>query len=131
MFRMSLLMFAFLVTRAECQVKAVLKMDDGSTVRVTVDTPAVELQTKYGKLSIPLADVKRIDFAHRIPPDKRDAIHDAAANLAHGDYRTRAKAQECLVSHGRNAWLVLARRTAILYKKRFVGKRPSAGMSQA
>ena len=40
-------------------------MGDGSTVRVTLVSESVELETKYGKLKIPAADVRRIEFAYR------------------------------------------------------------------
>src|SRR5262245_22628484 len=42
---------------------------DGSTLRIFLVAEKVELETKYGKLSIPAADVQRIEFAFRVSDD--------------------------------------------------------------
>src|SRR5262249_49886153 len=39
---------------------------DGSSLKITLKEEKVELVTPYGKLSIPVADIRRIDFATRL-----------------------------------------------------------------
>ena len=46
---------------------AEVRFGDGSLVRMTVLQEVVEVQTKYGKLAIPVADIRRIDFGRPVP----------------------------------------------------------------
>src|ERR1051326_3830192 len=43
-----------------------VSLADGSTVRITLVAESVELETKYGKLTIPAADIQHIEFAFRL-----------------------------------------------------------------
>src|SRR5690242_18829304 len=44
-----------------------VRFTDGSTLKVKLRDEKLELQTPYGKLLIPAADVRQIDFATRVP----------------------------------------------------------------
>jgi hypothetical protein len=71
---------------------------DGSTIRLVVLAETIEVTTKYGKLSVPLADVRRIDFAYRVPEDVERRLQAAAAKLGSDDFKEREAASEELLS---------------------------------
>jgi len=54
---------------------------DGSSIRITLVSESVELETKYGKLTIPSADIQRIEFAFRLPEDVSKKIAAAVKRL--------------------------------------------------
>src|SRR6516164_5663740 len=53
---------------------AEVRFGDGSIVRMTLLQENIEVQTKYGKLSIPLSDVRRVEFGLHVPPDVHQQI---------------------------------------------------------
>ena len=65
-------------------------------VKEWADKEKVELTTAYGKLSIPVADVRRIDFGTRIPEDVAKKIDAAIANLSSDNFQTREDATALL-----------------------------------
>ena len=52
---------------------AEVRFGDGSIVRMTLLQENLEVQTKYGKLNIPLSDVRRVEFGH--DPDENVGCH--------------------------------------------------------
>lgn len=69
---------------------------DDSVVKVQLRDKKLELHTKYGTLQIPVADVKRIEFADRLAPDVQTAAAKHVDNLNHFDHKTREDATEAL-----------------------------------
>ena len=67
---------------------------DGSTVRVALVTENVELETKYGKLTIPAADVQRIEFAFRLPDDLARKVAAAVKRLGDARFEEREAASK-------------------------------------
>jgi LCCL domain len=59
------------------------RFTDGSTLRLTLKDTAVEVTTPYGKLSIPIGEIQKIEFATRLTDDATKRIEEAVANLAH------------------------------------------------
>jgi hypothetical protein len=80
---------------------------DGSTVRVTLVSENVELETKYGKLVIPAADVQRIEFAFRLPDDAAKKIAAAVKRLADTSFEEREAATKELQEIGLRAYPAL------------------------
>lgn len=68
------------------------RFNDGSVLKVTPRDERLEVTTPYGKLSIPLADVRQIDFATRIPEEVEKRIAAAVADLASPDFSKREAA---------------------------------------
>ena len=73
---------------------------DDSSVRLTVLDPAVAVTTKYGKLTIPVADVKRVDLGFRYPEGVEAKVEAAAADLGSPGFRSREEAEKALVGFG-------------------------------
>ncbi len=65
--------------------------DDG-TLRVKLLDDKLELVTRHGTLKVAVADVRRIEFATRIPADVADKASAAAARLGSPDFPSREKA---------------------------------------
>src|SRR5262249_5429184 len=80
---------------------------DGSTMRVTLVSESVEVETKYGKLTIPAADVQRIAFAFRSPDDVAKKVKTAVQRLAENNFEEREAATKELREFGLRAYPAL------------------------
>jgi hypothetical protein len=75
-----------------------VRFTDNSVMKLKIKEERISLATPYGKLSIPIADVQRIDFALRIPDDAAKRIQLAVADLGHPEFRKREAASADLLS---------------------------------
>jgi len=75
-----------------------VRLADGSTVRMTLAQSHVEVTTKYGKLAVPVNEIRRIEFALRYPPGVPERIEAAAVNLGSDDFDKREAAAAELLS---------------------------------
>ncbi len=80
---------------------------DGSTVRVGLVAQSLELETKYGKLTIPAADVRRIEFAFRLSEEVARKVKDAVGRLAENSFDEREAAMKDLRQLGLSAYPAL------------------------
>ena len=72
----------------EVEVKGV----DDSTLKLKLLDEKLELVTKHGFLQVAIADIRRIEFAHRCPPEVAEKIALAISKLGHPDFPTRERA---------------------------------------
>jgi hypothetical protein len=77
-------------TRAPGIVEA--RFTDGSVLKLTLKAARVEVVTPYGRLTVPVGEIQRIDFATRLADDMARRIDEAVANLAHPQFTTREAA---------------------------------------
>src|SRR6516164_7552359 len=61
---------------------AEVRFGDGSIVRMTLLQENLEVQTKYGKLTIPLSEVRRVEFGLHVPPEVNQQITQSIKRLA-------------------------------------------------
>jgi hypothetical protein len=73
-----------------------VRLVDGSKMFLAVGEESLDITTRYGKLTVKLADVQRVEFGRRIPPDVLRRIDTAIALLASGDEKKT------------DAWITLA-----------------------
>jgi hypothetical protein len=73
---------------------------NGSSVRMNVQSEKLEIATLYGKLSVPLKDVRFIEFGVYLPEGHAEKIDAAIKRLGHSDFREREKAVAMLVDLG-------------------------------
>src|SRR6516165_10209239 len=66
---------------------------DGSTLKLVLRDPRVEVVTPYGKLLIPVADVLKVEFATRVPEDVAGRIEASVGDLGSSDFRKRQAAE--------------------------------------
>lgn len=76
---------------------------DGSVAVVTVSEATVAVNTRYGKLTVPLAEVKKIELGFRYPDGMEAKVKAAVEDLGASDYSLREDAQKRLISYGEYA----------------------------
>jgi hypothetical protein len=79
-------------------VEVEIKCIDDSVLKVKLLDDKLELATKYGVLQIAVADVRRIEFGHRCPPDVTEKIVLNISKLGSPDFQTRERASAELKS---------------------------------
>jgi hypothetical protein len=81
-----------------------VRFTNDSVVRMSILQERVEVMTKFGKLSIPIAEIVKIDFGVHVPPDLEKKITQAIADLDSENYKTRELALNNLVGWGHYAY---------------------------
>lgn len=79
---------------------AEIRLDDGSSVRMMLLVPAVEIETKYGRLVVPVADIRKIEFGLHVPAESQIAIDRSVKRLASPSHKERTTASADLLTHG-------------------------------
>jgi len=92
-------------------VEVEVRCCDESVLKLRLLDEKLELQTKYGQLIIPTADIRRIEFAPRIPPADAERITLAISRLSHPDYQIRERASAELLTFRERAYPFLLRAT--------------------
>ncbi len=86
---------------------AEIRFGDGSVVRMTLKQKDVEIQTEFGKLLIPFAKVRHIEFGLHIPAEIDAQVTQSIKRLASSTYKERDVASRDLVRAGHFAFLSL------------------------
>ena len=73
---------------------------NGSTVRMVIVSDKVEIATEYGKLMVPVKDIRAVEFGLHFPEGVETKIDDAIKGLGKSDYREREKAATALIDLG-------------------------------
>jgi hypothetical protein len=82
---------------------AEVRLIDNSKIVLTLLDSMVPIQTPHGKLMVPLAEVRKIEFGFRVPEEIAKQIDAAMADLADMDTRKRDLAGERLLKIGPRA----------------------------
>ena len=86
-----------------------VRLADGSAVRMTLVQTHIDVTTRYGKLSVPASDLKRIDFGFRYPEGAQEKIEDAIAKLGAANYKQRETAAADLLGYRELSYPALKR----------------------
>lgn len=81
-----------------------VKYIDDSAMKLKLLDDKLELSTKYGVLHIAVADIRRIDFANRIPADVAEKVTHAIAKLNDPDFKVREAATNELKGYRERAY---------------------------
>jgi hypothetical protein len=81
-----------------------VRFTDDSVVRMFILQERLEVVTKYGKLSIPVADILKVDFGIHVSEELQKKIAQAIEELGSENYKTRELALKNLVGWGPNAY---------------------------
>jgi hypothetical protein len=84
-----------------------VRLSDGSRVHMNILQGSLEIETKYGKLITPTADLRRLEFGIRTPPEVVKRIEDAIKRLGNDSYQEREKAVKELIAIGATAYVPL------------------------
>lgn len=79
---------------------AEVRFGDGSLVRVTLLQDTLDVMTKYGKLTIPFEEIRRIDFGLHLPPGADVKIDASIKQLGSAAFKEREEAVKTLVYYG-------------------------------
>ena len=82
---------------------------NGSVVRMALVPEKLEIKTQYGTLSVPVRDIRRIDFGLHLPDGADKKIETALKQLASAEYKERDGAVRELVALGAYAYPSLLR----------------------
>jgi hypothetical protein len=80
---------------------------NGSLVKMALLAENIDIDTEYGKLSVPVRDVRRIEFGLRLPEGADKKIETAVKQLASTEYKEREGAVRELVAQGIYAYPAL------------------------
>jgi hypothetical protein len=80
------------VQPAQESPSAVVKFSDDSLVRAQILSTELAIQTKYGKLVIPMQEIRRVEPGRRIPAEVTKRIEAAVNNLGSENFRVRESA---------------------------------------
>lgn len=80
---------------------------DQGSLQVEVLEPELTLVTKFGELKIPLTEIRKLEFAARVPAETTDAVTRAMTQLASENFNLREKASATLLQHKLVAYAVL------------------------
>src|SRR5262245_26707230 len=83
---------------------AEVRLNDGSIVRMTLLQESIDVQTKFGKLTIPFQEVRRIEFGVHVPTGVHEQIDQAIRLLGSEVYKEREDAAKGLVQVGHFAY---------------------------
>ncbi len=87
--------------------EAEIQFANGSTVRMSLLQETIDVQTRYGKLTIPLADVQRIEFGVHLPADVAARVDTAVAKLGSSQFAERDDGVRELIALGASAYPAL------------------------
>jgi hypothetical protein len=105
-----------------------IRLSDGSRVRMLILQKTIDIETKYGRLTAPTTDLRRIEFGIRPPPEVALRVDDAIKRLNHESFQEREKAVKELVTIGAPAYLALHR--AAKTKEAEVAQRANLALEQ-
>jgi hypothetical protein len=86
-----------------------VSLKDGRQLSVRLLTEEIEIITDYGKLKVPVADIRRIDLGLRYPEGVRKQVEEAVARLGHDDFKVREAAGQELLRYKALAYPALRR----------------------
>ena len=88
-----------------------VQFTDGGNIRVVILEPMAAVTTKFGRLDIPFADLKKVDFGFRYPAGVEAKVSEAVAKLGAPAFRDREEAEKELLAQKEFA-LAAVRRAA-------------------
>jgi hypothetical protein len=86
-----------------------VRFADGSSVRMFMAQSSVDITTRFGKLTVPVEDIRRIEFGFRYPDGVKAKIDDSITKLASSHAEDHVTATKELLAFGRMAYPSLKR----------------------
>jgi hypothetical protein len=84
-----------------------VRFTDGSTLKLALKDAKIDVATPYGRLSVPVGDIRQIEFATRLGEDATKRIEEAMPNLAHSQFAKREAASAELLKLREKAYPAL------------------------
>lgn len=77
---------------APAGLEAEVRCVDDSVLKLKILDERLNVSTRYGSLQVPVADIRRIEFATRVTPEVAERVSLLISNLNHPDFEAREKA---------------------------------------
>jgi hypothetical protein len=87
--------------------EVVARLHDGTVVRKALLRDGVVVATRFGKLTVPASEVRRIEFGLHLPAEAAREVEAAVKQLGSDDYKKRDAAGKRLVALGFRAYPAL------------------------
>jgi hypothetical protein len=84
-----------------------VRFNDDSVVRMAVLQESIEVATRYGKLTVPTRDIRRIDFGAHLADGLGQKIQDLIQDLGSKSFQEREAAGKQLLAIGPKAYAAL------------------------
>lgn len=97
--------------KKEVDIQVEVRFTDQSVLKLSLREETIDFKTEYGKLSIPVSDIKRIEFGLRIPDDVQKRIDAAIADLGNPQFRRREAAGAILLGLREKAYAAVVKAT--------------------
>jgi hypothetical protein len=97
--------------KASGEAQVEVRFTDGSVLKLALREDRLEFVTNYGKLYIPVTDIKRIEFGLRIPDEVAKRVEAAIADLGNSQYRRREAAGAILLGLREKAYPAVVKAT--------------------
>ena len=88
-----------------------VKLSDDSAVKLKLCEDRLELQTKFGRLTVPISEIRKIEFGFRVSEEMAKQIDDAILNLGNPQFRIREEAGQTLLGLREKAYPALTNAT--------------------
>lgn len=82
---------------------------DGTKVRMAILQDNVEVTTRFGKLTVPTTEIRRVEFGFRLPEEASRKLDEAIKNLGSTNFPLRETAHKDLIAMGRQAYPALVK----------------------
>ncbi len=90
-------------------IEVEVKFADGSTVRMMLVQDTIDVVTKFGKLNVPLANIRGIDLGVHLPEGMEQKIEECIKKLGSDKFKERDVAMNELLDMGARAYPSLNR----------------------
>jgi hypothetical protein len=85
-------------------VEVDIVFQNGSSVRALVQSEKLDIETPYGKLTVPIKNVRSIEFGSHPPGEVAERIQAAVKALGSGEFKERDKAATTLIELGPHSY---------------------------
>jgi hypothetical protein len=92
---------------APAPIEAEVRYADGSVIRATILQASLEVQTRYGKLTVPAREIRRIELGLHLTEATRQRIETGIRQLGSEVYKEREQAVRTLTQLGASAFPAL------------------------
>jgi hypothetical protein len=87
--------------------EVVARLHDGTVIRQAQLREGVVVVTRFGKLTVPAAEVRRIEFGRHVPAEVARQVEEAVKQLGSDEYKLREAAGQRLLALGARAYPAL------------------------
>lgn len=88
-----------------------VQFTDGSIVKLALLESKMDITTRYGKLTVPMTEVRKIEMGLRYPEGALEKIKSAISQLGDPDFKKREAASNDLIAYRELAYPIVRRAT--------------------